>query len=88
MKISDRIKKYIYKKYPNLLGELNFTLNCRFGNTYKIFEEDFMGNHLVKVPMKNGKIAIYKLTSTEFCPVFESTGQEDLHYEFIKYKEE
>lgn len=70
------------KKY-----DLDFEVRCAFieqvspmcrGLKYGIGE-------VVEVPMKSGRVALYKVTGERYCYVFKDTGQKNWKFEFQGY---
>ncbi len=77
-----------FRKKKDNKHPLDFEHLCCFHHQIaKIGEGIKHGNgELIRVPMKSGKIAVYKLTSERYNVVFEDTGQRNWFFKFIGYE--
>ena len=77
-----RQARKLAKKY-----NLDFVHKCCFRHQIINIGEgiEYGYGEIVRVPMKSGKIALYKLTSERVCVVFEDTGQRNWYFEFQGY---
>jgi len=76
--------KFFY--YVRLRGGFNFSHRCCFKQQMNYKGLRYGDGEMVEVPMKSGKVGLYRVTSERYNILFDNTGQRNWYFEFINYK--